>query len=225
MEKAVPEQVKKDLHIWHNIITASQAGLSLPPRTNSLPLGSLWFISAAGGRSSKSLVEKTGGASLGVGAGGKVWWGSRVYWPIQLVWATAGQPVALSMLTVMLPLLLAPECCRHRHVVLETNNNALIWAWKKRHLKDEALTSVLIRALHILEAALTCKIYFTSISDNTVVAESIANRLTRASTSIPPEELLLTHPATRLPAPIRNWMRHPTADWSLGAALAEIFNK
>ncbi len=220
----IPEVVKTDLNIWLRILRASAAGLPVVPRQTSPPIGSCLFVSDAAGRVPKGSSGSTAGASIGTHDGG-IWFGAKIAWPIQLLWAVGGQIVTLDILAAMLPLLLAPNQLRHRHVVLQTNNNMMAWGWRKRHLKQNALASILLRALHILEAALPCRLHVISVAQDESPPAELAARLTRSTTSSTEDKALLTHGQHRLPAAMKAWLTSPVVDWNLGLYIASEINK
>ena len=126
----------------------------------------------------------------------------------------------------MLPLLLAPNQLRHRHVGLQTNNNMMAWGWRKRHLKQNTLALILLRALHILEAALPCRLHDISVAqDEPPPPAELAARLTRSTTSSTEDKALLTHGQHRLPAAMKTWLTSPVIDWNLGLYIASEINE
>ncbi len=50
-------------------------------------------------------------------------------------------------------------------IVLELDNTAVQYGWNKRYCKNDPETSVLIRALHIIEAYLHCRIYVRHVKE------------------------------------------------------------
>ncbi len=165
-----------------------------------------------------------GAASLGIGPYG-IWLGSACLWPIQLVWLADHKSAIFEYLGVILPLLVIPNQLRHRRLTLQVDNMAVVWSWRKRHMKADGLASVLIRAMHVLEAALPCRIHVEHLPRLSTPAAAAADRLTRRSTSTPRDLALLTHPKPRLPEAMQRWLHFPTLNWNLGIELAIEINK
>ena len=116
---------------------------------------------------------------------------------------------------LLLPFLLLPSRLTHRRIHLLVDNISLVWAWKKRHMKNDVLTSIVLRTLHILEAALPCKIYISHLPRVSTRAAVLADNLSRKSTTSLADKQVLTHPNPALPKLFLDWLSNPRCDWSI----------
>ena len=99
---------------------------------------------------------------------------------------------------------------------------SLVWAWKKRHMKNNSLTSIILRTLHILEAALPCKIYVSHLPRVSTAAAKLADSLSRLSTTTDEDSRMLTHPSPILPEVFINWLKNPRCDWSVRTKIVQF---
>jgi len=222
--RAVPQQVRADLAIWKNFLTAGTAGLPIAKPITDPPVGCLHFVSDAAGRPPPGAKGAVGAASLGTVDSG-VWFGTTIRWEVPLLWAADARSAVYEMLGLLLPIVTIPGRLRHRHIILHVDNISIVWAWKKRHMKNDELASILIRALHILEAALPCRIYVHHLPRISTPAAAAADRLSRDSTATAADFRLLTHPNPTLPKAFLSWLKKPLSNWNLGIEIAAEINK
>ena len=82
-------------------------------------------------------------------------------------------------------------------------------------MKDDVLTSIILRTLHILEAALPFKIYISHLPRVSNKAAILADNLSRVSTTTTADKQVLTHPNPNLPKIFQEWLTNPRCDWSV----------
>ena len=158
--------------------------------------------------------DRTGVSSLGT-FNEKIWFATAISWPLQFTWIADARSVLFEAVGLLLPFLILPTKLTHRRVHLHIDNMSLVWAWKKRHMKNDALTSIILRTLHILEAALPCKIYISHLPRVSTTAAKIADNLSRLSSTTDEDRRILTHPNKTLPKVFQDWLEAPNCDWSL----------
>jgi len=219
----VPQATKEDLRIWECFLEISKSGMIIMPKPVAVPLTYLEFVSDAAGRPPAGSLDRTGAASLGV-TGTTVWFGCKTRWPVQLLWAADSRSAVYELLGVMLPILVVPERLANKVVLLKVDNQAVVWAWQKRHMKQDSLASVLLRAIHILEAAVNCQIIIEHLPRMSTAAAAAADRLSRDSTEQHEDLQLLTHPHPTLPKKLSTWMKNPNMNWNLGFEIANEIN-
>jgi hypothetical protein len=95
------------------------------------------------------------------------------------------------------------------------DNQAIVWAWEKRYMKNDVLASILIRCLHVLEAYLPCKIYIEHVPRMSNPLAKLVDSLTRDCTTTMDMKVYLSHPVPIIPKCFEDWLNKPIADWSL----------
>ena len=137
-----------------------------------------------------------------------------ISWPLQFTWIADAKSALFEAVGLLLPFLILPTKLTHRRVHLHVDNMALVWAWKKRRMKNDALTSIILRTLHILEAALPCKIYISHLPRVSTAAAKLPTIL--VNYHLPQMKIrILTHPNPTLPKVFQDWLAAPSCDWSL----------
>ncbi len=100
------------------------------------------------------------------------------------------------------------------------DNTNVVYAWDKRQGKGDAETSALIRALHLIEARLECKIFVEHMRRMSTAKAALADRLSReASTSAEDRRLVEAIGWSPLGGVLADWLDNPVADWQLGQKL------
>ena len=211
----VPSAVKEDLRIWSAIANAAVYGFPIAKKPHDPPLGTMNFISDAAGKPPANKKEQRNGvASLGF-YDQTVWFGSCFYWPKMFTLAVQSNTAVYEMVGLLLPFFLLSKKLRFRHVKLLVDNQAIVWAWEKRYMKNDVLASILIRCLHVLEAYLPCKIYIEHLPRMSNSLASLVDGLTRDVTTTDDMKKYLTHPQPNIPECFRMWLEKPIADWTL----------
>jgi len=129
--------------------------------------------------------------------------------------AVQSNTAVYEMVGLLLPFFLLSKKLRFRHVKLLVDNQAIVWAWEKRYMKNDVLASILIRCLHVLEAYLPCKIYIEHLPRMSNSLASLVDGLTRDVTTTDDMKKYLTHPQPNIPECFRMWLEKPIADWTL----------
>ena len=210
----IPQNLKDDLQIWYSCVMAATKGLPIAHPSYDPPDGCFTFVSDAAGRWPPGSDDTTGVASLGI-LGDLIWFGTAISWPIQFTWIVDARSAVYEAIGLLLPFLLLPSRLTHRRIHLLVDNISLVWAWKKRHMKNDVLTSIVLRTLHILEAALPCKIYISHLPRASTRAAVLADNLSRKSTTSLADKQVLTHPNPALPKLFLDWLSNPRCDWSI----------
>ena len=109
-----------------------------------------------------------------------------------------------------------PKNCEKKSVLLFVDNTNVIYAWEKKYCKNDQETSILIRALHILEAFLECKIFVQHTRRLSNDMASLADHLSRQSSTTAEDlgkikKIFWSKPE----GTIVNWLKNPVADWSI----------
>ena len=210
----VPVAVKNDMKTWSAIAQAASSGLPLAPPPTPPPILHTAFISDAAGRRPPGSQDQTGVASLGI-VNNKSWFGLRVFWQPQFTWAVQNNTAVYEMVGLLLPILTLHKQLQYQEIVLQVDNEAIVWSWPKRRMKNDALASILIRTLHIIEAYIPCKIYVEHLNRRSNTAAKITDNLSRHSTTTPEDLQHITHNQDDLPKPFLQWLSNPTENWNL----------
>ncbi len=212
----IPKSVKKDMQVWAAIAAAD--GLLIAPPYNDPPLSHFSFASDAAGRRPPGSKDETGVAAIGF-HNKRSWFGIQLKWKTEFTWAVQDNTAVYEMVGLLLPILVLFRQLRHQHVVLYVDNQAIIWAWPKRRMKKDALASVLIRVLHIMEAYIPCRIYVEHLPRKSNTIATICDNLSRKSTTTSTDLSHITHSEDDLPIPFLQWLAHPAENWQLGTEI------
>jgi hypothetical protein len=122
----------------------------------------------------------------------------------------------LEAVGLLLPFVTNPRILCGKHVVLQVDNTAVVHAWSKKYTISDPETSLLMRTLNILEALLECKIYVIHLRRVSNRIATIADNLSRSSTTT--AELLDELRGLPWITPngsIVQWLENPLLDWDL----------
>ncbi len=122
----------------------------------------------------------------------------------------------LETVGLILPFVTKPSELVGQYIVLGVDNLSVVYAWEKRYSKNDPETSLLIRVLHVIEAFLHCKIYVTHVRRLSTRMATLADCLSRESTTDQEvlDELAGVHVA-RPWGQLGHWLEHPLLDWNL----------
>jgi hypothetical protein len=210
----IPTNVKDDMKIWAAMASAAGKGLPIAPPPTPPPVMHISFTSDAAGRRPPGSDDNTGVASLGTN-NSKSWFGQRIFWKPQFTWAVQNNSAVYEMVGLLLPIVTLHKKLQYQEIVLYVDNEAIVWSWPKRRMKNDALASILLRALHIMEAYIPCKIYVEHLTRRSNKAAKITDNLSRTSTTSSSDLLHLTHGEDDLPPSFRKWLSNPTENWNL----------
>jgi len=219
----VPMAVKDDLKIWAAIANAAVGGFPIATKSHDPPLGTMNFISDAAGKPPLYSKQQNGVASLGFYED-VVWFGTYLYWPKMFTLAVQSNTAVYEMVGLLLPFFLLTKKLKYKHVKLLVDNQAIVWAWEKRYMKNDVLASILIRCLHVLEAYIPCKVYIEHVPRMSNSIAKLTDSLTRDSTTTESMKEFITHPKPNIPMCFQKWLEKPIADWSLPMQLVKEIN-
>jgi len=87
-------------------------------------------------------------------------------------------------------------------------------------MKHDAVASILIRTLHILEAFLSCKIHVEHLPRVLNTAAGIVGNLSRKSTTTEADLRHVNHKED-IPKAFRTWLKNPTKNWQLSTEILQ----
>ncbi len=182
------------------------------------------FVSDAAGRPPPGSKDKTGVSSIGID-NNIIWLGIQIFWAPQFTWAVQSNTAVYEMIGLLLPIVILHRRLQNRQIVLMVDNEAIIWSWEKKQMKEDLLASILIRALHILEAYLSCKIHVIHLPRISNNAAKIADNLSRKSTTRKSDLSFITHNAGHICRPLSEWLERPHPDWHLGTKIVKSLDR
>ena len=219
--KTIPKEVKKELKIWSKCIIDTANGLPIPLVVDLPPTQAITFISDAAGGDFTLSKSKRGAASLGYD-NDNIFFVSRIWWPVKFLKKFGNNSTLLEIIGIILPFLCCPETLINKNISLEVDNSALVFGWMKKRLKYEECTSIFIQTLHLLEAALSCRIFIQHVPRRSTKLAKLADNLSREKSSS--EETLreIDHLHIRSPkGNLKNWLENAIANWDLPRILCD----
>jgi hypothetical protein len=239
----VPERLKSDLAVCARIASSAVNGMPIVPRPAMAPLFALQCYSdAAGakyGMSNGKRVhlseENDRGVACMVIAGEEVQLYTMLTWPMEFLNEAkdakghyyGSKTTTLEAIGVLLPFLSFPEKLRGATLVFHVDNIAVVYGWANGAVKFDESASIILRAVHLASSYLGVKVYIQHIPRCSNSWASMADRLSRKSTTTSADRWELRN-ARRAVASgsIVQWMKHPREDWDLpNVVLAEIVQK
>jgi hypothetical protein len=231
-KKLIPEILKDDLWVWKKVINTARLELPLTGALEAPPLFPQRFVSDAAGAAFEWKEGKCKNISVpgdrGVASiqceGNRPTWVGILRWPERLLTKEKGRGGAffgsksatLETVGLILPFVSIPNKLAGQHVVLGVDNSSVVYAWEKRYCKNDPETSLLIRVLHVIEAFLHCKIYVTHVRRLSTSAATLADSLSRESTS--GQDTLEALAGAHVARPwgvLGSWLEDPRLDWDL----------
>jgi hypothetical protein len=229
----VPTQVKVDLGVWAEAVRSAGKGLPIPERPRKPSIQAFKFYSDAAGAQFTKVKgrfipvpnqEKRGAASIGYLPDGTVWCCSRVTWPQHLLMSARDandhaygcKSPTLEAVGTLLPFLTVLEYLVGKETILFTDNEAVMYGWESRRVKNDESASILLKCIHVIAHFLSCTVYIEHLPRMSSEEAALADHLTRESTTSPAEldiiDGLEHHP---IPASLMDWLEDPSEDWSL----------
>jgi len=185
------------------------------------PFGAISFTSDAAGCTGDE--DWSGVASIGLDSLEKVWFCCRGKWPPIIKSgkdekgaAFKSKMTSLELIGLFLPFLCLPSTLAGKHVVLRVDNTSVIFGWENKCIKGDLTASALVKALHIVTSFLPCRVFVNHSPRVSDKASTLADGLSRSSTSEEAKKELGLTPIRPIPAPLAKWLENPTTDWNLG---------
>jgi hypothetical protein len=128
----------------------------------------------------------------------------------------ASHSTILEVIGLLLPFLCIPHQLIGKPILLLVDNEAVVYAWNRRMARHNAYVSIFIQTLHMLEAALPCRIFVQYIKRCSTPEAVLVDKLSRTSTTTPVELGKIAHLKMSIPhGPILTWLQNPIPDWTL----------
>jgi len=241
--RLIKKPLKKDLQVWRSMILTAKAGLPLPDIPRGPPATTLKFVSDAAGAAFewqgtvwKNVTEngERGAASIGF-EDGEIYYCGTVRWPNDLMTNRkdchgkffGSKSTFLETIGLLIPFLTIPEKLAGQYITLYLDNVNVVYGWDRRHCKTDTESSILLRALHIIEARLECRIFVEHMGRLSTAEAAVADHMTRLSTITAEDEARLEGAERHeVAGALTAWLMDPVPNWDLGLVLlSEISNK
>jgi hypothetical protein len=234
---STPLQVLADLRICSKVISAAIGGLPISARPVDPPLNKVTFVSDAAGASMATVngsrvairsPMKRGVASVSFNDDGQLWFACRLFWPDYFLNVAkdgkgshfGSKSTTLEMVGLLLPFLAIPDQLAGRHVVLQVDNIAAVFGWEDKQVKKDIAASILIRALHLLEAYLACRIHVLHLPRMSSTPGELADHLSREETTTVREDREVRDVELPASSPsLLTWLEQPMEDWRLATGI------
>jgi len=220
----VPTALKDELYIWYRCITDTKRGLPIPETVKHPPLFPVIYISDAAGAAllrykgkvtNISKPNDRGVASLGLN-NGKIQFAAIFRWPKTFLDRFPSKSMFFESVGLLLPFLCVPERLFRKNVLLLVDNNALPQSWNRRMPRKNEYAAIVLRILHMLEAALPCRIFIQYHRRCSTDEAKLVDRLSRKSTTTPEDYSQLQHLPIKTPqGPFVTWLSSPDLDWQI----------
>jgi hypothetical protein len=229
----VPPQVSRDLQTCQKVIAAAWERLPIAARPADPPCNHLLFTSDAAGavmgtvqgaRMAMPSPCYRGVASVSLDEDLQPVFVCRLIWPLDFLnhardskGALFGaKSTTLEMVGLLLPFLTIPDMLAGKQVVLQVDNIAALFGWEDKQVKGDITASILIRALHLIEAFLACTIHVTHLPRMSSDAGRLADHLSREETTSEDEERVARRVEVSLTSTaLLSWLKNPQEDWQL----------
>jgi hypothetical protein len=237
-KKFIPSNLKADLNIWKNFVKQAEVGFPLATTIENPPLFPVTFVTDAAGASwewtEKGRINTTKPGDRGAAAiehnEGQITFIATIRWPDSLMFSSrssnnlrlGSKSTTLETVGILLPFLTKPKDLAGRHILIEVDNTAVVFAWEKRYSKTDPETSLLIRCLHVIEARLECKVFVKHLKRRSNQWATLADDLSRESTITESIAKSIAHISIQQPTgPICDWLNRPALDWNLPVKIVQ----
>ncbi len=228
------DQSMQDLGVWVNALQEQDGKLLIPREPRGPPAYHKLFVSDAAGCSDEGTrYGGAGAASIGLNEDGELFYGQRLVWDRLMIAEgldcegkrLGNKTTFLEMVAIILPFLSIPSSLQNQHIVLETDNLGCVFGWEKLKSKDDILTSILIRGLHLISFRLASVLHIRHRPRLSSWESSLADRLTRLSTmSDADKRLLCSLGNIRAPEWLVSWLKAPVVDWGIATKMLDHVN-
>ncbi len=235
----VPPQVSQDLQTCQKVIAAAWEGLPIAARPTDPPCNHLLFTSDAAGavmgtvqgvRLAMPSPCYRGVASVSLDEDLQPVFVCRLIWPLDFLNQArdskgalfGAKSTTLEMVGLLLPFLTIPDKLAGKQVVLQVDNIAALFGWEDKQVKGDIAASILVRALHLIEAFLACRIHVTHLPRMSSDAGRLADHLSREETTSEDEEREAKRVEVSLTSTaLLSWLKNPQEDWQLAVDILQ----
>ena len=234
-KKQIPKETKFELSVWAKNLLMCENGMAIPVIEKYTPFVCKHFISdAAGPKITNTLsgglqvcLEKDSGfASVGYESG-KVISCCKNTWSDKFLTKFQSKSAVFEMVGLLAPFIANPKNLIGQRILLEVDNITCVFAWQKRTAKHDPFLAILVQTLHILEAALPCKIFVEHVKRRSNRMSTLVDNLSRiSSTKNPDLAMLVNIDCDTISGPLLDWIIEPIEDWAMPKKVVDwVINK
>ena len=225
------EPARKDLGVWARFLMDKEKWIPICHRYSSPPIFHSYFTSDAAGSSidtSDSL--RLGCGNVGFSGDGLIIFAYQLFWPKGVLKATrdeknsslGSKTTTLEFLGIIVPFLVAPDLMVNQNIVVKVDNIGCFFGWLNKHASGDVIASILIKALHLIGAYLSCQIHIEHLPRKSSWDANLVDRLSREKTTTKQDRKLLeSFVLPEVPVSLMEWMKNPSEDWSLPEKLLD----
>ena len=223
------EQALSDLKIWSCFLQNMNHGMPITPPRFDPPICTKVFCSdAAGFPKNGKWGTKIGCGVVGVDELDDTMLAFQLWWPKDLMTQRKDskgskfgcKTATLEMIGILLPFLLIPKRLERQHVVIQVDNISCVYGFENHYMKGDVCASILIRALHLIEAYLGSTIHVQHVPRCSTWESKVADNLSREKTTgFLEKQMLSRYKHLTLPSKLTEWLNNPEEDWSLAISL------
>ena len=104
----------------------------------------------------------------------------------------------------------------NQNIVVKVDNIGCFFGWLNKHATGDGMASILIKALHLIGAYLSCQIHIEHLPRKSFWDANLVDRLSRERTTTKQDmKLLESFVLPEVPVCLMEWMKNPSEDWSL----------
>ncbi len=224
----ISHDAKSDLKVWAGFLLDDNHWLPIPIQPSPPPILHKILFSDAAGISNK--MFDSGVASVGLNEYSETIYATRFVWSPQMLFSTHPEngsligenSVFLEFVGIVIPFILFPELFHNEHIVCLVDNIGCFHGWENKYVKNDVLTSILIRALILIASYLECIVHVDHLPRLSTRMARTVDRMSRSSTmTFHDRELLSSFNSVELPLPMVRWLNNPNVDWQLPMFLLE----
>jgi hypothetical protein len=168
------------------------------------------------------VLSNCGCASIGYDRNREVSFIAKIEWTDKFLDFANCNSGVLESIGLLLPFLSIPHKLKNKEIVLTLENLAVVFAWSKKYAKYDEKLSLFIQTIHVIEAALPCKIYVDHVPRCSTTLAKLADALTRKSTI--PANFFNEYRHLKIHKPrsmLNNMLKNPSLNWSFPLQMAD----
>ena len=227
----VSSNAKRDLLVWAGFLLDPTCENNIPSCPSNPTISHKTFTSDAAGYASDCDVGRPGVASIGFDEEGKIIFAFQKLWNKEMISGLKdnkgkdfGRKTAfLEFVGIIIPFLLMPKELQNQHVVLRVDNISCHYGWLNKSMKNDAYTSILLRALHMISNYLCSIIHVQHLPRESTWDSRLVDRMSRESSMTQDgKKLLDSFRDFVLPVFFVKWLDSPTEDWNIALQLLDF---
>jgi hypothetical protein len=222
---------RSDLQIWLRFCCDPEIWIPIAHEYSKHPLSYCYFTSDAAGCADNCDPNlRVGCGNVGFDQDGILIFAYQMFWPPEILNTArdlklsklGSKTTTLEFLGILLPFIVRPELVANKHVVVKVDNIGCFYGWINRKTSGDIMASILIRALHVISAYLSCIVHVEHLPRKSSWDATVADRLSREKTTLKCDvKMLSSFEFKPLPKCLWDWMRNPSEDWTLADKLLQ----